>query len=388
MFFSFIRQSVFLLIGLLLGACQPDKPAEQSVAAASASPATQLILASYQGIRRYTGQVGKYPVVMELIFSDTIPMGTYYYQRHGEALNLRAERSTPGKPLLLREVIGDSLLATWHATQPAGPVLSGTWRSADGKRQLPFTLQEDYRGTVRYELEQFEGRGKQAADSVECGRPGVIATLELEVVHLLGIENDKVLQGIQQKLLPVPYPKLRAYVKGQVSDGIGDCSEVKQSAWVTYNANNLLSVTLFEQTYYFGNAHPTHQSTPLTFDLRTGQQLRLQDFLRPGYEQPLRQLLTKRLLTDLSYGEFYQDEGGEVGQPFERWTDEEGRPQQLVPLPHSGFQLTLAGIEFTWQEYEIGPYVIGPQTVEISYAAMRPLLRPNSPLTDVMARFK
>ena len=383
MFSSRTRQPVILLIGLLLGACQPDKPAEQSSAAAAISPANQAAQASYQGIRRYTGRVGRYPVVMELTFSDTITMGTYYYQRHGQSLDLKAARDTPGKPLLLREVIGDSLLATWQATQPAGPVLSGTWQSADGKRQLPFALQEDYNGAVRYTFEQFESSGEQAADSVECMRAGDnTVELTMEVVHLLDMASSKALQQVQQQILPAPYPQLQAYVDKWIADG-GDCSTIEKSSWVTYNANNLLSVTLFEQVYHFGAAHPTHQSTPLTFDLRTGKQLRLQDLLRPGYEQPLRQLLTKRLQKDPLYGEFYRDEGGEAGQPFELWQNEE-----LVPLPHGGFQLTPAGVEFTWQEYEIGPYVIGPQTVEVSYADMRPLMRSKSALSELMARFK
>ncbi|WP_324680044.1 RsiV family protein [Hymenobacter sp. GOD-10R] len=380
---------------MLASACQPNQPSEQT---GRADTPTQEIPANsdvahpvatpFLGTRRYTGQVGSYPVVIELTFGDTLTTGSYYYPRHGQPLELRATRNLLGKPLVLREVVGDSLLATWQVAIAAGPQLRGTWRSADGKRTLPFALREDYRDAVRYAYESYSAQSSQAQDSADCGRTGVNPSLELDVVHLLDSEHRPALQRVQQRLLPAPYGRLQAYVEGQVANGNGNCAETKQQAQVTYNGYQLLSVNLFEAYFEAGADHPRHQMTPSTFDLRTGQQVYLRDLLRPGYEQRLRSLLTKRLQQDALYGDFYQEEGGLPGQPFERWLDKAGRPQTLVPLPHNSFCLTPAGIEFEWGEYEIGPYVIGPQTVEMSFDEMRPMLRSNSALRDVVVRFK
>ncbi|OON70064.1 RsiV family protein [Hymenobacter sp. CRA2] len=354
--------------------------ASAGAAATETTPA-----ATFEGYRRYTGRVGQLPVVVELLITDSGTAGTYYYQRRGGTLGLKAAKARPDQPLLLEETAGSQPTGRWQSAQAPGPRLSGTWRSVDGRRELPFELTEDYTGAVRYAIEWYSSQGKKAADSVGCLRAGDTASYALEVVHLLDADRNPVLQRIQKQLLPAPYPTLQAYADEQTSSS---CEQTEQQAQVTYNADQLLSLTRFEQIYQFGGAHPTHEFTPLTFDLRTGRRLLLPDLLKPGYEQPLRRLLTKRLLADNLYGDFYRDEGGQPGQPFERWTDEQGNPQALVPLPGSGFSLMPGEISFQWNEYEIGPYVIGPQTVNISYADLRPLLRPTGPLAPVLARFK
>lgn len=378
---------VGLLLLPLLVACQPDKPTQQPSASPTARqlPAEKPASAPFRRWRRYTGQVGSYPVVVELSFEDTAMVGSYYYARHGELVPLRAQPPGPGQALRLREGTAETSSGNWEAVQPAGPVLSGTWRSPDGRRQLPFSLREEYAGAVRYEQVGFSREGQLPADSAVCGIPGRTVKFSLQGVQLLDAGSSPALQRIQQQLLPVPPAQLEAYVARQVADNVGDCTETEKSAWVSYNADHLLSVTSLEVEFAFGAPHPTHHFTSMTFDLRTGSRLRLADLLRPGYEQPLRQLLTNRLLADPGYGDFYR---GEQAEGQQRWLNQAGRPQQLVPLPAEGVALTPAGLEFTWNEYTIAPYVMGPQSVELSYADLRRLVRPSGPLAAVVARHK
>jgi Protein of unknown function (DUF3298) len=343
-----------------------------------ASPNTGPVVSQY---RRYVGTVGAAPVVLELAGADSV-RGSYYYQRRGGLLTLAAARSATGQPLTLRETDAGRPTGRWQTREPLGPVLSGTWHSPDGRRQLPFTLREDHTGAARYTLEAYDSEMPATAQSRDCGNPADTLRFALGVVHVLPPYPTAALRQVARALLPAPYARLQRYTDQQLR-AEGGCSRTVRSAWVTYNADELLSVEQFEYVDGFG-AHPNGASGYQTFDLRTGRALTLAELLRPGFELPLRRLLSTRLRTDPGYADFYRDDV--EGDTAQIWWPPGPDQQPLAPLPKAGFHLTPQGLGFGYNPYEIGPHVLGPQLVELSYQEIKPLVRPGSALARLLQR--
>lgn len=382
-----------LLVLSLLAACESRRPAALEAAAPpTLAPATSTTSAPADTVaaapdsaraepqppgppltattRRYVGTVGPLPVVLALTVADSV-QGSYYYQGRGGRLRLRASRARTGQPLTLRETDPETGRPTgrWQTRQPAGPVLSGSWHSPDGRRQLPFTLREDYAGAVRYAIQTYT----QLLKSGACGLSGdqqFVASLAWDKVQLLP-PTSAVAARVQRRL-------------DQEKPALEVCVETTETAEVTYNADFLLSIEWFRHEYAFNTPHPFGYYRHLTFDLRTGRPLALKELLRPGFELPLRRLLSERLRTDPGYADIYQGEiEGDSTQT--RWPlGPDGQP--LVELPRTGYYLTPMGVAFQYDTYEIAMYVDGPQLVEISYRDIRPLVRPGSPLARLLQR--
>lgn len=382
---NFLHQSLLgaLLALSLLTACESRRPATDTTAPPATVPPAAPDSAGRQPARvpfpkpdqvgstyhRYVGTVGAAPVVLELSGTDSVG-GSYYYQRRGGLLLLAGARAADGA-LTLRETDPETGRPSgrWQTRQPLGPVLSGTWKSADGRRQLPFELREDYQDAVRYTIDTHD----QQSEPEDCGLGD-------------GSAQPTSLQWDAVRLEP-PKPASAAQVQrrlDQESAALIACVEVEETARVTYNADFLLSIEWFRHEFAAGAAHPVGYYRYLTFDLRTGRPLALKELLRPDFELPLRRLLSEHLRTDPIYADFYQGEiEGDSTQT--RWPlGPDGRP--LAPLPRPGYYLTPTGLAFQYDMYEIAPYVMGPQLVGLSYQELKPLVRPGSPLARLLER--
>jgi hypothetical protein len=374
--------SLLAFWGVLLGlaACRPDQPTQTS-AAEPAAPTEQSVARApvpaaqpgYIGYRRYTGRVGTLPVVVELWLGDSCA-GRYYYQRRGGEIELKARHFGPDQPLVLLEDGG-----RWEAAQPAGPRLSGTWRGGKG-RSLPFELREDYRGAVRYEVRRFEGQGELCTEEDGSPAEGMrrdTASYDAEYIQLLGPDSLSSAYRQLRKAVgpPAPPARLAAYAAKEVGNSCGYHSE---GITVGLNANYLFSYWTNIEDYSFGAAHPNHNCQSATYDLRTGAILELDDLLRPGYELPLRKLITRHLLANTDYQPYF--DAGDNSQ----WQQRDGSMSPYVPLSYCGFLLTPEGVTIIYGGYEIGPYVLGMPMVVLPYAELRSLVQVDGPLTPLV----
>lgn len=124
--------------------------------------------------------------------------------------------------------------------------------------------------------------------------------------------------------------------------------------------NDTLFSTLFTGYSNTGGAHPNGVSIPLTFHLRTGQALRLDDFFRPdvAWRDSLAMLASQRLMEnpDIFQGMF----SGEV------------LPEEGV-ISH--FYLTADTLTLFFPHYSIGPYAIGTHEVALPLSRISSLMR-------------
>jgi hypothetical protein len=310
--------------------------------------------------------------------------GSYHYDRHPAGLLLLSgpEPFRPGQPLLLTEADSarpQQLTGRWQATQPIGPVLTGTWRGPAGQ-VLPFSLHEDYTDgqghlmAVKYEVLQ-EGDEAPAPAEREPGETkaafrarteDLICSSSRDYLHLLGPDTLRP----ELRALQCPVPARR---RQQLREDLGYPGgvELRNELTAAYNDYGLLSLASLYEGFYKDAPHPEHGAGAITYDLRTGRALTIAALIRPGTDTILCRLITRHLESD---------EQIPAGDLMSTSTIEGGFAQ----LPEQGLGVVDQGLTFTYSGSEILPVVYPPVTLVVPWAELQPLLRPDSPVARML----
>lgn len=362
-------------------------------AAASPAPAVPATTGTY----RYRGTVGTQPVTVELTVSlppltrtqgahapdFLMCTGSYHYDRHPAGLLLLRGPTPfrPGQPLLLTEA--DSThprqpTGHWQATQPFGPVLTGTWRGPAGQ-PLPFRLHEDYTDgqghliAVKYEVLQ-EGDEAPALAEREPGETKAAFRARTEkltcsssrdYLHLLS--PDTLRSALRRLQCPPPARRRQQLREDLDYPGV----ELRNELTVAYNDYGLLSLTSFYEGFYEGAPHPEHGAGASTYDLRTGRALTIAELIRPGTDTTLSRLITRHLESD---------EQISADDLMSTSTIEGG----FAKLPEQGLGVVEQGLTFTYTGSEILDIVHPPVTMLVPWAELLPLLRLDSPVARML----
>jgi hypothetical protein len=368
-------------------------PAIAEKPAATAAPA-----APFTGYHRYRGTVGTQPVTVELTIGfDPAKQGamacrgSYYYGRHpaGQLLLYSPLPWHPRLALTLAETTADTThrpTGRWLATQPAGPVLSGTWRSPAGQ-VLPFSLREDYTDgqghlmAAKYELAEAAAkvpcRPERKEDETKAEYHKRIATIDHGYsqlfLHLLGPDTLRpALQGLQ---CPTPLAR-RQLARAAAAEDDG-CKLYSTSLDVDYNDYGLLAWTEYSTEEFANGARPSHRITSVVHDLRTGATLRLEDLVRPDTDTLLQRLITRSILR--------HDNADIDPKPGAKMPM---HAADLAPLSTS-ISLTAEGLSFAYYCDEFaqlsfieGSAIVFP--VPVPWVELLPLLRPDSPVARML----
>ncbi|MCD8261828.1 MAG: DUF3298 and DUF4163 domain-containing protein [Bacteroides sp.] len=139
---------------------------------------------------------------------------------------------------------------------------------------------------------------------------------------------------------------------------------------VIFYEQNLLSYMIY-MSQYSGGAHGMYGTTFLNIDLSTGKQIYLEDLFREDYEDSLTDLLWKQLLA-------------QTKSATRNEVEEQGYTSTGELEPTGNFCIGKKGITFYYNVYEITPYYMGPTEIEISYEALKPILKSNHPLKHIL----
>jgi hypothetical protein len=108
-----------------------------------------------------------------------------------------------------------------------------------------------------------------------------------------------------------------------------------------------------------GGAHGYTSTTPLVFDSKTGELVLEADLFRDGYEEPLSELMQKKVTEFLK-----------------------GEDESLLSLvemsyvePNENFSVGPDGVQWLFQADEIWPHAFGPLTVTLSWDELAPFLK-------------
>ena len=118
--------------------------------------------------------------------------------------------------------------------------------------------------------------------------------------------------------------------------------------YVTRNTGGIFSIT-FTESFYTGGAHPYGDRISITYDTKTGQELKLSGVLKKSQEE------TNQFVID-KFNEKYSD--------YELWDLEE-------EAPDVSFCISDDYLVIYFQQYQIGPYAMGFPEVEIPLAEIQ-----------------
>jgi hypothetical protein len=266
----------------------------------------------------------------------------------------------------------------WQLSGRPGPVLRGHWQQ-DGRRQV-IELRENYAGALRYRVETLLLTGGPPEDG-EDGRSCHVPTFRRD--FLTPLEPGKVAPGLRAALFTTDAARRRMMREGREAD-----ATVSQWPDVRLNEAGLLSFQTIHYADPFGGK-PQHGTQSALYDLRTGQELTIASQLQPGYEHPLRQLITTHLLHDPGFNQAITED------PEWSRRDEQGRLSTLAPLPDPqpnsfySFEylaLTGAGLEARYSPSSLFEAGSGepPLTLVVPYHELLPLIRPGSALDRML----
>ncbi|MGI4734605.1 MAG: hypothetical protein ACRYG7_05610 [Janthinobacterium lividum] len=286
--------------------------------------------------------------------------GTYYYLDSGQPHVLRtADLWQPTQPL---ELLAEGV--PWCFTQALGPTLSGSCTTRHGQPLGVVSLHESYARAAHYELlteTLHEGVGTRLTGGQDT------SSITRSYLHLLG--RDTLRPALARLQCPAPTQRLRGRRQVLAANFTPSGEDTPLVVWlqedrfVTLNEADLLAYYVEENATYggVGRGHLSHQN--YLVDLRTGQPLRLVKQLRPGGLLQLRRLLTQHAQRDTTahvLDDYLQG--------------------PLLRLPPEDFLLQPAGCNAYYgaKGSHDGSYSSFQET--ISWAELRPLLRPQSPL--------
>jgi hypothetical protein len=142
----------------------------------------------------------------------------------------------------------------------------------------------------------------------------------------------------------------------------------------TVNAEEapIISIRFSAQGYVAGIAHPYHRHSVLNYDLNSGEVIELADLFRfdANYLEVLSEYSRAVLSRRLADKSMMAEGTAPKAENFVNWN--------IKPY----------GLMITFDEYQVAPYVNGPQTVLIPYSAIKGILAEDTPLDDCLKHQK
>jgi hypothetical protein len=333
--------------------------------------------------RRYVGTLGGQPVVLELVVwpSTQNAGGTYYFGWGGQVRQVSAQVTNPDQPLFLVESTipytpeaddekdAAQVTGTWQATQRLGPTLTGIWTDKKTRRTARFELHENYDGTVRYEEIRSYIEAKDSC-RVAGQLQGHWYYLRRDAtwynLHLVG--PDTLRPAWRRLQCPVPQTRKQQLAALLTRTNCsGDAYGITRSKLVNYNGDGLFCWTDVTSITTAENM-PGERVEEHTYDLATGQEYRVADWLRPDKLREIGQLATAYYAV--------QAHDGAASETALHW--KEKLPTFL--LSSDGVAFRASGDE-TSGEF----FITFHPPITIPYAAVAPYVRPGTPLARLVA---
>src|SRR5262249_36944845 len=288
--------------------------------------------------KSFAGTIGAgLRVRMDLSNDNGTVHGQYFYERVGTPISLDG-KIFPKGDFELSE-LNDEGKPTGHFTGTAAPrpsggktqlVLSGTWSSADGRKNLPFNLAEEVidlgsgLDIVSRSIKQDNKKPKYEIDVTypqitgNGGPGGAGFNSEVEALARKAVAEFR-------KSASGPAPASSDSEMG---------SNISMSYDVRLATPDLISVSISISEYSAGAAHPNSYSVAVNYQLKSNKKLGLADLFLPG--RPYLQLISRYSIAKLK--------GRKGDSPDSEWINRGAGPK---PENYKNWNLTSTGLEIT-----------------------------------------
>jgi hypothetical protein len=221
--------------------------------------------------RAYKGKIGNLEVMVRLEKNGNALSGSYFYvgkATKGETIALSGS-STSGK-LSLEEKVGAQKTGSFSGTIERGGKLKGTWKTPDGARSLPFTL-DAVTAPVAVKREI-----KDSAPLAEPTEFRPTCDVEVSYYEVFGLADAAAEKKANEALAgewTTPIPRTAA----------GKCDDeamigVSATSTIKLQDKDVLSIEIAGETN--GGAYPNHSLEWINIGTKTGRVFTLKDSIK------------------------------------------------------------------------------------------------------------
>lgn len=336
---------------------------EQQTAAGGITPA--------QDVKYFRGSIGSaLGLQMKLVREGQKLIGTYYYQKIGQKIDLRGTIDEASNVVL--EEFDDQGKPTgvfkglWTINDAGLIDIAGNWTRPEGDKKAAFSLHQ--------EPIEFSGPVEIAGKQIKEKNKKLNYQIDVEYPQITGSPNPAAEKFNQQSKALVS-EEVRSFRSAMIDSAAEEIetttgSDLGIGYTVGFANDNLISINFGVGSYYRGAAHPNSHSRVLNFDLKNGKALRLAELFKAEarYLQIVSDYCIKDLRkqskakADMLDEESIQNGAGPNAKNYQSWT------------------ITKRGLGINFDSYQVGPYVAGPQFVLIPYSAIKDAIKPDGPI--------
>lgn len=260
--------------------------------------------------------------------------------------------------------------------------ITGTWLKSDKDKPLPFEMKIDY-SEGSFPLWCYTLYDKYYLISGLTGNSAPQAKIDLAILYprnVSGPVGDSVKKTISthlsgdKSIIKAPdkfMENLKAEFFNQYktsTDGIEDFSNTASFVWqksivmnVLYNKNDILSIK-YEKSVNTGGAHSISMTEFSIFDLKTGKQLALTDFLKPGFKDKIKSLVNAGL-REMN------------GIRDDETLSQSGFFNDTIDISND-YYINNDGIGFFYNVYAIAPFSAGTTDIFIPFGKFKEFIKP------------
>jgi hypothetical protein len=325
--------------------------------------------------KSFAGTIGSgLRVRMDLSNDNGTVHGQYFYEKIGTPISLDG-KIFPKGDFSLSE-LNDEGKPTGHFTGTAAPrsagsktqlVLTGTWSSADGSKNLPFSLSEevvDPGPGLEVVSRPIKQESKKPKYDIDINYPQITGTGPAGVS-----EFNHEAESLARKTVADFKKDIASLEPARSHSDSG--SEISMNYEVTLATPDLISVLVSIGEYSAGAAHPNGFSVSINYALKSNRKLALTDLFLPG----------KPYLSAISRYSIAKLKSKLTDSPDLDWINRGAGPKLEN---YKNWNMTSTGLEITFDDYQVASHAEGPQLVFIPYSELKSLINPDGPLAGLV----
>ena len=340
-----------------------EPASEQQSAAGGVTPA--------QETKYFRGSIGSaLGLQMKLIRDEQKLLGSYYYQKIGQRIDLRGTIDQASN-VLLEEFDGDKptgiFKGLWTVDHDGLISIAGNWTRPDGSKQTAFSLHQEpieFSGPVEIAGKQINEENKSLNYEISVEYPQITGS-STPGVEKFNQQSKSLATGLVAEFR-------KSMTEWERVEGSTGGSDFGMGYTIGIARDDLISVGFDIGSYYQGAAHPNSYSRVINFDLKNGKPLRLSDLFQPGSKYL--QTIAAYCIKDL------QKQSKAKDDMLDDNSIQEGAGPNVKN--YQSWMVTKKGLAVQFDSYQVGPYVAGPQFVLVPYSALKDIIKPDGPLAQ------
>jgi Protein of unknown function (DUF3298) len=328
--------------------------------------------------RTFSGGIGEARLEMDLRREGESLSGSYYYHKSGRAHRLTLKGAIAADGSFKMQEMDAAGKQTGEFTgkwkqdpDDSGASLEGTWlkpgQTGEGAGFWAFE-QMIYFAKTQITTREYK-------QSIKLKK----ATLAAEYPELSANANAAGFNQLAKARAMRSLAEFRKDLAGETAADIkllgATGNYISVAYGIEYADDDLISVNFVENTFS-GGAHPNLGTFTLTYDLKTGRELKLAELFKPG---------AKYLTTIAAYAmrdlkaRKDPDSGDNMGLAQDIFED----GAKPTAGNYANWNVTKKGLLITFPPYQVAAYAYGPQTVIIPYSYLKDIVRPGGALANV-----